>query len=225
MRREKGSKRNWDALGALLIVAMVSLWLGMGTARAQQPPGTTLIYAGYNSFVTDGNLSNANEWYNPVSGNPYNAVPGASDAATVVDGTFGPQFKIPNGTVTGSLNCWGAGFNAREEPLTIDASASTGAGGLAISGDPYGPSAANLQVAASTTGPASTQAAVNINAALTAGAWMYAGGNTQINNTSVSSKGLVVVGTSQLSLNSGATLTTGAVGKIPPASKGADFYS
>ncbi|MGA2231214.1 MAG: hypothetical protein ABSH22_09980, partial [Tepidisphaeraceae bacterium] len=221
--RSPGAPRS-GGIWPFTALAATALSLAAGTARAQSPPGAYLMFEGYYpTFVNDGNLSNPDEWVFPVTGTPNAAVPGAGDDA-IVENTGAGLTNVPNDTVTGSLDCWGAGFSTTTVPLYIEASVSTGAGGLGISGDAYGPSATYLQTAATTTGAVATLAAVNIDAKLTAGAYMYVGGYTQVFGTSVGSNGLIVVGASELDLNS-STLTTGQVGTIPPGSTGADFYS
>jgi T5SS/PEP-CTERM-associated repeat protein len=110
-------------------------------------------------------------------------VPGGGDAASVDN----PGLT----SATGALNCWGAGLTANSVPLTVDASLSIGAGGLALFGDPYGPSALMLETGASTSGPFVTGEAVNIDAPVTVGLWWNAGGDVNV-NSSVSANGVDV---------------------------------
>src|SRR5580658_2504627 len=137
-------------LSALLAATVGLAAVNAARAQAQSPPGYFLIYhaAGLNGGegggLPDGNLSNSDEWFEPVTGTPYENVPQSGDDAIV--STPGMTF------VYGGLSCWGAGITANDASLSVDASVSTGDGGLALAS--YGSSDAvlTLYTPASTSG-------------------------------------------------------------------------
>lgn len=196
-------------------------WAFTSAAQGQGQPGYDLVYsaAGLNgsedhSVPPDGNLSNPDEWFEPVTGTPYESVPQSGDDASVDNSGLS--------LVYGALDCWGAGLEANAVPLAVDASLNIGVGGLALSGDPYGPSALTLDTAASTSGGFVTLGNTNLDASVTGGAWWLAAGNTGA-NAGVSCNGLLVTGT--LNVNSGSAVTTGQLGTFPPSTSETDFYS
>lgn len=186
------------------------------SAQAQQitPPGYYLVYraaVGVGPDIPpDGNLSNPDEWFEPVTGTPYENVPGSGDDATVASPGLSSAY--------GSLNCWGAGLTALEVPLNVTASISIGVGGLALSGDPYTPSALTLSTSATTSGPFLALENLYLDASVTAAGPMTSSGNVNV-NASVTANG---VDASYGALNVNGSISAGAFSGTFPVS---DFYS
>ncbi|HVS71863.1 MAG TPA: PEP-CTERM sorting domain-containing protein [Phycisphaerae bacterium] len=188
------SVRGLGGLGGLgrwgVMVGVMAAVVSAARGQIVPPPGGAVLqFRGpANGFgngpllPNDGNLSNANEWYFPVTGTPNNAVPGGSDIAIVTTNV------APGNVVTGSLNSFSAGLSG----VTVEATVNTGLGGI-------GASDVSFESSASAAGDLAFQGEVNVDASITSTGEADMGGTVNV-NASMNVGGMRIVGGSMVNL-------------------------